>query len=78
MVIGVDTTGSYFVVKKKAVPDVLLKVVEAKRLLETGKAASIHEAAEKMGAVMEQMMKIRNDKRQHRSGQHPLRCGVRF
>ncbi len=25
-----DTTGSYFVVRKKAVPEVLLKVVEAK------------------------------------------------
>ena len=36
------------------------------------------EAAEKMGAFMEQMMKIRNDKRQHRSGQHPIRCGVHF
>ena len=41
-----DTTSSYFVVKKKAVPEVLLKVVEAKRLLETGRAASIHEATD--------------------------------
>ena len=30
----------YFVLKKKAVPEVLLKVVEAKRLLDSGKAAS--------------------------------------
>ncbi len=44
-----DTTGSYFVVRKKAVPEVLLKVVEAKRLLETGKVASVHEATERLG-----------------------------
>ncbi|GFH93183.1 hypothetical protein IMSAGC002_04458 [Lachnospiraceae bacterium] len=61
MVIGVDTTGSYFVVKKKAVPDVLLKVVEAKRLLETGKAASIHEAAEKMGISRSSFYKYKDD-----------------
>ena len=36
----------YFVLKKKAVPEVLLKVVEAKRLLDSGKAASVQEAAE--------------------------------
>ena len=61
MVIGMDTTGSYFVVKKKAVPDVLLKVVEAKRLLETGKAASIHEAAEKMGISRSSFYKYKDD-----------------
>ena len=31
----------FFVVKKKAVPEVLLKVVEPKRLLETGKACGL-------------------------------------
>ena len=39
----------YFVLKKKAVPEVLLKVVEAKRLLDSGKAASVQEAAENVG-----------------------------
>ena len=34
----------YYVVKKKAVPEVLLKVVEVKRLLDTGKVQSIQEA----------------------------------
>ena len=34
----------YFVVNKKAVPEVLLKVVEAKRLLETGKVLTVQEA----------------------------------
>lgn len=36
---------SYFVLKEKAVPDVLLRVVEAKRLLEQKKSASVQEAA---------------------------------
>ena len=35
----------YFVLKQKAVPEVLLKVVEAKRLLDSGKAVSVQEAA---------------------------------
>ena len=34
----------YFVLKEKAVPEVLLKVVEAKRLLESGRASSVQEA----------------------------------
>ena len=34
----------YYVVKKKAVPEVLLKVVEAKKLLESGKAPTIQDA----------------------------------
>ena len=36
----------YFVVTEKAVPDVLLKVVEAKRLLEVQKFATVQEAVE--------------------------------
>ena len=32
--------GQYYVLKEKAVPEVLLKVVEAKRLIESGKIAS--------------------------------------
>ena len=40
---------SYFVLKEKAVPDVLLRVVEAKRLLESEKVASVQEAAERVG-----------------------------
>ena len=35
--------------KEKAVPEVLLKVVEAKRLIESGKIASVQEATEKVG-----------------------------
>ena len=39
----------YFVVKQKAVPEVLLKVVEAKRLLDSSKAMTVQEATEKVG-----------------------------
>ena len=36
----------YYVLKEKAVPEVLLKVVEAKRLIDSGKIASVQEARE--------------------------------
>jgi len=56
-----DTSGSYFVVKKKAVPEVLIKVLEAKRLLETGRAASVHEAAEQAGISRSSFYKYKDD-----------------
>ena len=37
---------TYYVLKEKAVPEVLLKVVEAKRLIESGRAASVQEATD--------------------------------
>ena len=40
---------NYYVVKKKAVPEVLLKVVEAKRLLDSEKVMTVQEAAERVG-----------------------------
>ena len=40
---------SYYVLREKAVPEVLLKVVEAKRLIDSGKAASVQDAAEAVG-----------------------------
>ena len=40
---------SYFVLKEKAVPEVLLRVVEAKRLLESEKVVSVQEATERVG-----------------------------
>ena len=39
----------YFVLKQKAVPEVLLKVVEAKRLLESEKAMTVQEASDRVG-----------------------------
>lgn len=39
----------YFLVRKKAVPEVLLKVVEAKRLLDSQKMITVQEAADAVG-----------------------------
>ena len=39
----------YYVVRERAVPEVLLKVVEAKRLLESKRVATVQEAAERTG-----------------------------
>ena len=39
----------YYVVKEQAVPEVLLKVVQAKKLIDSGKAVSVNEAAEAVG-----------------------------
>ena len=44
-----EDKSKYFVVKQKAVPEVLLKVVEAKKLLETERAITVQEATEKVG-----------------------------
>ena len=51
----------YFVVKQKAVPEVLLKVVEAKRLLESSKAMTVQEAAEKVGISRSSFYKYKDD-----------------
>ena len=51
----------YFVLKEKAVPDVLLKVVEAKRLLDSGKAESVLEAAEAVGISRSSFYKYKAD-----------------
>lgn len=51
----------YFVVKQKAVPEVLLKVVEAKRLLESSKAMTVQEAAEQVGISRSSSYKYKDD-----------------
>ena len=51
----------YFVLKQKAVPEVLLKVVEAKRLLDSGKAVSVQEATESVGISRSSFYKYKND-----------------
>ncbi len=55
-----ETTG-YFLVKQKAVPEVLLKVVEAKRLLETEKAMSVQDAADRVGISRSSFYKYKDD-----------------
>ena len=52
---------SYFVLKEKAVPDVLLKVVEAKRLLESGKCQSVQDATERVGISRSSFYKYKDD-----------------
>ena len=51
----------YYVVKKKAVPEVLLKVVEAKRLLDSGKASTVQEATESVGISRSSFYKYKED-----------------
>lgn len=51
----------YYVLKEKAVPEVLLKVVEAKRLFESGKAASIQEATDVVGISRSSFYKYKDD-----------------
>ena len=43
-----EEKSKYFVVKKKAVPEVLLKVVEAKKLLESERALTVQDATERV------------------------------
>ncbi|MCR4999578.1 MAG: ACT domain-containing protein [Lachnospiraceae bacterium] len=52
---------SYFVLKEKAVPEVLLKVVEAKRLLESGKCQSVQDATEQVGISRSSFYKYKDD-----------------
>ncbi|MBQ7972565.1 MAG: ACT domain-containing protein [Lachnospiraceae bacterium] len=51
----------YYVVKTKAVPEVLLKVVETKELLHTGKVATIQEAVERTGISRSSFYKYKDD-----------------
>ena len=51
----------YFVVKQKAVPEVLLKVVEAKRLLESERASTVQEATDRVGISRSSFYKYKDD-----------------
>ena len=51
----------YYVLKEKAVPEVLLKVVEAKRLLDSGKTPSVQEATEEVGISRSSFYKYKDD-----------------
>ena len=55
-----DST-KYFVVKKKAVPEVLLKVVETKRLLATKRNMTIQEATDEVGISRSSFYKYKDD-----------------
>lgn len=51
----------YYVVRERAVPEVLLKVVEAQKLLDSGKASTVQEAAELMGISRSSFYKYKDD-----------------
>ena len=51
----------YFVVRERAVPEVLLKVVQAKRLLDSGKVQTVQEAADRTGISRSSFYKYKDD-----------------
>ena len=51
----------YYIIKKKAVPEVLLKVVEAKRLLDTEKVLTEQDAVEEVGLSRSSFYKYKDD-----------------
>ncbi|MCD8132405.1 MAG: ACT domain-containing protein [Clostridiales bacterium] len=51
----------YFVLKQKAVPEVLLKVVEAKRLIDSGRAVSVQDATDRVGISRSSFYKYKDD-----------------
>jgi len=53
--------GKYYVVKEKAIPEVLLKVVEAKRLLDSEKVITIQEATGSVGISRSSFYKYKDD-----------------
>ena len=53
--------GKYFLVKEKAVPEILLKVVEAKKLLESEKVMTIQDAVDAVGISRSSFYKYKDD-----------------
>ena len=51
----------YFVVRERAVPEVLLKVVQAKKLLDSEKVSTVQEAAEQTGISRSSFYKYKDD-----------------
>ncbi|BCN29658.1 ACT domain-containing protein [Anaeromicropila herbilytica] len=56
-----DEVDKYFLVNKKAVPEVLLKVVEAKRLLDSEKVLTVQEATDSVGISRSSFYKYKDD-----------------
>lgn len=54
-------TSNYFVVREKAVPEVLLKVLEAKKLVESRKVLTVQEAVDKVGISRSSFYKYKDD-----------------
>lgn len=51
----------YYIIKKNALPEVLLKVVSAKRLLESEEALTVQEATEAVGISRSSFYKYKDD-----------------
>ena len=51
----------YYLLKQKAVPEVLLKVVEAKKLLESERVMTVQEATERVGISRSSFYKYKED-----------------
>lgn len=51
----------YYVVRKQAVPEVLIKVVEAKKLLESGRVKTVNEAVEQLDISRSSFYKYKDD-----------------
>lgn len=51
----------YFVVRQRALPEVLLKVVEANRLIDTQRVSSVQEAVDRVGISRSSFYKYKDD-----------------
>ena len=56
-----DDEGKYYVVRKKAVPEVLLKVVETKKLLNADRKMTVKDAADITGISRSSFYKYKDD-----------------
>ena len=56
-----EKSTKFYVLTEQAVPEVLLKVVEAKKLVETGKEESVQKAVEKVGLSRSSFYKYKDD-----------------
>ncbi len=56
-----ESNDKYYIVNKKAVPEVLLKVVEAKRLLDSSKVLTVQEAVDYVKISRSSFYKYKDD-----------------
>lgn len=54
-------TEKFYVVKQKALPEILLKVVEAKRLLDSEKVLTVQDATDRVGISRSSFYKYKDD-----------------
>ena len=55
-----NKTPKYYVIEASALPEIFLKVAEAKRLLSTGEAATVNDAAQRTGISRSAFYKYRD------------------